>query len=124
MNVSGDSSDATVPAVKGTNSAPGPGVLGIGKVGVVGAAIAPTRDFSKGFFSVGIQGLSAAIGVAGEGPVAGVTGSSDSGVGVRGVNVTNNAEGFIGGTNPFHNEPVGVFGRSDKFGILGVANKA
>jgi hypothetical protein len=98
--------------------------LAFGKVGVVGAAIAPTRDFSKNFFSVGIQGLSAAIGVAGEGPVAGVTGSSDSGVGVRGVNVTNNAEGFIGGTNPFHNEPVGVFGRSDKFGILGVANKA
>jgi hypothetical protein len=124
MNVSGDSSDATVPAVKGTNSAPGPGVLGIGKVGLVGAASAPTQDFSKGFFSVGVQGLNAAIGVVGDGTVAGVVGEGTDGVGVRGLNRTNNAEGFLGGTNPFAaGLPMGVFGQSDHTGVAGITNK-
>jgi hypothetical protein len=53
------SKDAKVPVVEGTNTAFGVGILGVGKVGVVGTGSAPTTDFSKEFFSVGVQGSNA-----------------------------------------------------------------
>src|SRR4029077_975937 len=64
------------------------------------------------------------IGVVGDGTVAGVVGEGTDGVGVRGLNRTNNAEGFLGGTNPFAaGLPMGAFGQSDHTGVAGITNK-
>jgi hypothetical protein len=55
---------------------------------------------------------------------AGVVGEGTDGVGVRGLNRTNNAEGFLDGTNPFAvGLPMGVFGQSDHTGVAGITNK-
>lgn len=63
----------------------------------------------------------------GTGPGVGVIGECEypNGRGVQGFNFqAEGAQGFIAGKNPFHDEPVGVFGQSDKFGILGITDKA
>src|SRR5262245_17490194 len=95
--------------VKGTGRGKGTGVFGTGgAVGVVGVGndIGATGVLGSG--DPGVSGES-------DGGTA-VLGKSKSGVGV--------AEGFLGGKNPFVDQPLGVFGRSDHTGVVGIANKA
>jgi hypothetical protein len=126
MALSENSSDAKVPAVEGTNSASGVGILGVGKVGLVGASSPPTTDFSKQFFSSGVQGFGA-IGVSGEGAVAGVTGTGvDNGVGVNGASTngqgvrgeSQNGEGVHGESRSTAHAGVSGINTGQGFGML------
>lgn len=73
-------------------------------------------------FASGAGGLTG--GDAGPDAVNGLTASADAAA-VAGVNTGNGASGGIGTSNaPFGHQPVGVMGRSDSSGVVGLSNTA
>jgi hypothetical protein len=51
----------------------------------------------------------------------GVNGQSQTGTGVRGVNMANRAIGLLGGEDPIFHQHAGVYGSSDQQGVIGMA---